>query len=55
MLFSITSAQYARWTAAACKRNGVNFDLRQVERVQLEEALIEANDDAMVHGIIVCM
>ena len=47
------AAMYARWTGRACQRNGVEFELRKVERVNLEDAVIAANDDASVHGIIV--
>jgi|TARA_B100000524_G_C23638011_1_gene365647 methylenetetrahydrofolate dehydrogenase (NAD+) len=44
---------YARWTAKACERDGITYELRQVERVSLEESVIAANKDPDVHGIIV--
>jgi len=47
------AAMYARWTGKACERDGVDFELRHVERTKLEEAVVEANDDNSVHGIIV--
>lgn len=47
------AVMYARWTAKACESNGITFELRQVQRVDLEEAVIEANNDPTVHGIMV--
>ena len=47
------AAMYARWTGKACEANGISFELRQVDRVSLETAVIDANTDASVHGIIV--
>lgn len=47
------AVMYARWTGKACEANGITFELRQVERVKLEAAVIEANTDSSVHGIIV--
>ncbi|KAF1829813.1 NAD(P)-binding protein [Decorospora gaudefroyi] len=44
---------YAEWTGKTCADNGFAFDLRQVDREQLEDRLIEANNDAAVDGIIV--
>lgn len=47
------AVMYARWTEKACTRDGICYELRRVERVQLEAAVIEANDDPNVHGILV--
>jgi len=47
------AVMYARWTGKACEANGITFELRKVERVQLEASVIEANEDTDVHGIIV--
>ncbi|KAL1508596.1 hypothetical protein AB1Y20_004693 [Prymnesium parvum] len=47
------AVMYARWTGKACEANGITFELRRVERVALEAAVIDANVDPSVHGIIV--
>ena len=47
------AVMYARWTERACARDGIQYELRQVERVDLEDAVIEANEDPAVNGIIV--
>lgn len=44
---------YADWTERTCKENGFRFELREVDREDLEEALIVANNDRNVDGIIV--
>ncbi|KAI9223689.1 hypothetical protein BC828DRAFT_344712 [Blastocladiella britannica] len=44
---------YADWTAKACEEVGVKFDLRVVERTMLEDAIMTANRDKGVHGIMV--
>lgn len=44
---------YAEWTGKTCKENGFNFELREVDRELLEDALIDANNDSAVDGIIV--
>ncbi|KAH7372310.1 hypothetical protein BKA66DRAFT_443658 [Pyrenochaeta sp. MPI-SDFR-AT-0127] len=44
---------YAEWTGKTCVENGFAFDLREVDRELLEDALIDANNDASVDGIIV--
>jgi len=44
---------YAKMTKRACERNGVRFELREVDKFQLEEAVIAANEDPSVHGILV--
>jgi len=45
--------KYAEWTSKACENDGVKFELRKVDRLDLEELLEEANNDPTVHGIIV--
>lgn len=47
------AAMYARWTERACTRDGIEYELRRVERVDLEEAVMAANDDPDVNGILV--
>eukprot|EP00908_Phaeocystis_cordata_P006379 Transcript_16993.p1 GENE.Transcript_16993~~Transcript_16993.p1 ORF type:complete len:333 (-),score=160.62 Transcript_16993:111-1109(-) len=44
---------YARWTEKACTRDGICYELRRVDKHLLEAAVIEANGDPSVHGIIV--
>ena len=44
---------YARMTRRACERNGVRFELREVGKFELEEAVIAANADPSVHGILI--
>jgi len=44
---------YARMTKRACEKNGVAYELRRPERLELEEAVIAANQESTVHGIIV--
>lgn len=45
--------KYAEWTAKTCQETGIRFELRQVKRTELEDAIVEANQDAQVHGIMV--
>jgi methylenetetrahydrofolate dehydrogenase (NAD+) len=46
--------QYAEWTGKACRNDGLRYELRTVEDpIDVEAALMEANDDPRVHGIIV--
>ena len=44
---------YAKMTKRACEKNGVSFELRRPERVDLEAAVIDANNDPAVHGILI--
>ena len=44
---------YARMTKRACEKNGVCFELRRPERLDLEKAVVHANSDPAVHGILV--
>jgi len=47
------AVMYARWTERTARKDGIVFELRRVERVDLEDAVIAANEDPSVHGIIV--
>lgn len=47
------AVMYAKMTSRACEANGIIFELRRVERVELEASVIAANKDPAVHGIIV--
>ncbi|KAI9681178.1 MAG: hypothetical protein M1817_002460 [Caeruleum heppii] len=44
---------YANWTEKTCKEGGFQFDLRVVDREELEEHILGANKDDKVDGIIV--
>ncbi|KAB8238511.1 hypothetical protein ETB97_001089 [Aspergillus alliaceus] len=44
---------YAQWTEKTCEENGFRYSLRHVERDDLEEAILAANVDSDVDGIIV--
>ncbi|KAK3497237.1 uncharacterized protein B0T23DRAFT_402402 [Neurospora hispaniola] len=45
--------QYAEWSKRTCEENGFNFDLRKVDKENLEEGIIAANNDDQVDGILV--
>ncbi|GMM33864.1 methylenetetrahydrofolate dehydrogenase (NAD(+)) [Saccharomycopsis crataegensis] len=44
---------YAKWTGKTCESLGFHYELREVEKEDLEEAIIGANKDAAVNGIMV--
>merc|ERR1712137_84299 len=44
---------YAEWTGKTCVENGFDFSLREIDRETLEDALLTANADPLVSGIIV--
>ncbi|QIW97840.1 hypothetical protein AMS68_003358 [Peltaster fructicola] len=44
---------YADWTAKTCRENGFDFQLREVDREDLEDELRTANHDKAVDGVIV--
>ncbi|KAF4043272.1 Tetrahydrofolate dehydrogenase/cyclohydrolase catalytic domain [Phytophthora infestans] len=45
--------KYAEWTGKACARDGIRYELREVPKDELLEALEKANKDSDVHGILV--
>jgi methylenetetrahydrofolate dehydrogenase (NAD+) len=45
--------QYADWSAKTSRDAGIEFELRQVPRTELEERVMEANQDDGVNGIMV--
>jgi methylenetetrahydrofolate dehydrogenase (NADP+)/methenyltetrahydrofolate cyclohydrolase len=47
------SKTYAEYTRKGCEDVGVTFDLRQVQRLEMEDAVLQANAERGVHGIIV--
>jgi len=47
------AAKYAEWTGKTFRRDGMNFELRQVDPEELEKALEDAGRDPAVHGMMV--
>jgi methylenetetrahydrofolate dehydrogenase (NADP+)/methenyltetrahydrofolate cyclohydrolase len=47
------SRTYADYTEKGCREVGVRFDLRAVHRLEAEAAILHANRDRKVHGLIV--
>ncbi|KAI9746132.1 MAG: hypothetical protein M1818_000813 [Claussenomyces sp. TS43310] len=45
--------KYAEYSAKTCTENGFDFDLRKFDKESLEEAILVANADSKVNGIIV--
>lgn len=44
---------YAQWTGKTCESIGFNYELREVDKENLEEAIWDANEDDKVDGIMV--
>ncbi|TGZ77247.1 NAD(P)-binding protein [Ascodesmis nigricans] len=44
---------YADWTAKTCRDNGFDFDLRTLDKEELEDAILAANVDDNVNGMII--
>ncbi|KAI0484665.1 methylenetetrahydrofolate dehydrogenase [Xylariaceae sp. FL0804] len=47
------AVKYAEWSKKTCEDSGFDFDLRQVDKDELEEAIMAANEENKVDGIIV--
>jgi methylenetetrahydrofolate dehydrogenase (NAD+) len=45
--------KYANMTKRACEKDGIRFEVRQVGRTDLEDALYDAVRDSNVHGIMI--
>jgi len=45
--------KYAEWTGKAARKDGIEYELREVEAGALEGALAQANSDDGVHGILI--
>lgn len=45
--------KYAEWTGKSCREDSINYECREVDRMDLERALHEANRDPTVHGIMI--
>ncbi|XP_021951860.1 methylenetetrahydrofolate dehydrogenase [NAD(+)] [Folsomia candida] len=48
-----TAKTYSALTAQSCLAVGIHYELRHVDKEDLEEKIVEANEDNSVHGIIV--
>jgi len=49
----VAAKKYSEWTAKACEADGIKFEVREVDKMDLEEALAGANQDTSVHGILI--
>jgi len=47
------SLTYAEYTKSACEELGIAYELRTSSRLELEQAIIKANEDPSIHGIMV--
>jgi len=47
------SVTYSNYTQNACEELGIGYEVRQVHRLDLEQAILAANEDPSVHGIMV--
>ncbi len=47
------SRTYADYTRIGCEDLGIRFDLREVDKLGVEDAIQRANSEPYVHGIIV--
>mmetsp|Transcript_21275 Transcript_21275/g.41441 ORF Transcript_21275/g.41441 Transcript_21275/m.41441 type:complete len:325 (+) Transcript_21275:152-1126(+) len=45
--------KYAEWTGKACEADGITFEVRNVDQMELETKLQEAIADPKVHGIMI--
>lgn len=45
--------KYAEWAAKSCAETGVKFEVRRLNRENLEDTILQANDDDEIHGIMV--
>ncbi|ORY36520.1 NAD(P)-binding protein [Rhizoclosmatium globosum] len=45
--------KYAEWTGKTCEEAGFRFDLRVVQKQELDDKLFEANNDPSVNGIMI--
>jgi len=45
--------KYAQYTRSGCEEVGINFELIKVPRLEIENAIIEANANDEIHGIFI--
>ncbi len=48
-----SARKYAEWTQKTCQDTGILFELKVLKRVDLEDAIIQANTDSSIHGIMI--
>lgn len=48
-----SARKYAQWTKRACEKDGIDFQLRECETLELEGEIQKANQDPKVHGILI--
>jgi methylenetetrahydrofolate dehydrogenase (NAD+) len=48
-----SAKKYAEWAAKTMKEDGIIFDLRVVDKMDLDDLLFKANNDPSVHGILI--
>lgn len=48
-----SAVTYANWTGKSCSVIGIEFELIKLKREELEEAILRANKDESVNGIMV--
>ncbi|KAI9032422.1 hypothetical protein DFJ74DRAFT_654364 [Hyaloraphidium curvatum] len=48
-----SARKYAKWTARTCADLGIKYELREVARTEVEDAIIAANNEEEVAGILV--
>ncbi|GBG32278.1 Methylenetetrahydrofolate dehydrogenase NAD+ [Hondaea fermentalgiana] len=49
----VASKRYAEWTGKSCRKDGIEFELRECKPLDLEAKVQEANEDPKVHGIMI--
>lgn len=49
----VAAKKYAEWTGKACEADGIKFEVRDVDKMELEDKLKEAIADDKVHGIMI--
>lgn len=49
----VSAKKYSEWTMKACEADGIRFEVREVDKNDLEEALHAASHDPNVHGILI--
>lgn len=49
----VAAKKYSEWTMKACEADGIKFEVREVDKMDLEDALNAANHDPNVNGILI--
>ena len=45
--------KYAQWTKDSCYRNGIQFELHTIDKMDLEQRISNANTDNRINGIMI--